>query len=44
MNKYPSVTVVDSGDNVVEGEVIYNSLNTLTINFSGGFSGKAYIN
>lgn len=44
MNKYPSVTVVDSGDNVVEGEVVYNSLNTLTINFSGGFSGKAYIN
>ena len=44
MNKYPSVTVVDSSDNVVEGEVEYNSLNTLTINFSGGFSGKAYIN
>ena len=44
MNKYPSVTVVDSGDNIVEGEVVYNSLNTLTINFSGGFSGKAYIN
>ena len=44
MNKYPSVTVVDSGNNVVEGDVVYNSLNDLEINFSGGFSGKAYIN
>ena len=44
MNKYPSVTVIDSGNNAVEGEVIYNSLNSLTVNFSGGFSGKAYIN
>lgn len=44
MNKFPSVTVVDSGENIVEGEVIYNNLNQLTINFSGGFSGKAYIN
>jgi hypothetical protein len=44
MNKFPSVTVVDSSENIVEGEVVYNSLNSLTINFSGGFSGKAYIN
>lgn len=44
MNKYPSVTIIDSGSNIVEGEVIYNSLNSLTVNFSGGFSGKAYIN
>ena len=44
MNKWPSVTVVDSGNNIVEGEVVYNSLNDLTIIFSGGFSGKAYIN
>jgi hypothetical protein len=44
MNKYPSVTVIDSGNNTVEGEVVYNSLNSLTVNFSGGFSGKAYIN
>ena len=44
MNKWPSVTVVDSGNNIVEGDVVYNSLNDLTIVFSGGFSGKAYIN
>jgi len=44
MNKYPSVTVIDSSNNTVEGEVVYNSLNSLTVNFSGGFSGKAYIN
>ena len=44
MNKYPSVTVIDSSNNTVEGEVVYSSLNSLTVNFSGGFSGKAYIN
>lgn len=44
MNKFPSATVVDSGGNIVEGDVIYNTLNSLTINFSGGFSGKAYFN
>jgi hypothetical protein len=44
MNKFPSATVVDSGGNIVEGDVVYNTLNSLTINFSGGFSGKAYFN
>lgn len=44
MNKYPSVTVIDSSNSTVEGEIIYNSLSSLTINFSGGFSGKAYLN
>lgn len=44
MNKYPSVTIVDSSNNTVEGEVVYNSLTSLTVNFSGSFSGKAYIN
>ena len=44
MNKYPSVTIVDSGNNTVEGEIVYNTLNSLTVNFSGSFSGKAYIN
>jgi hypothetical protein len=44
MNKYPSVTIVDSSNNTVEGEVVYNTLNSLTVNFSGSFSGKAYIN
>lgn len=42
--KYPSVTVVDSADSTVYGEVEYNSINQLTITFSGAFSGRAFLN
>lgn len=44
MNKYPSVTVVDSAGSVVVGEVVYNNTNQITITFIGSFSGKAYLN
>ena len=44
MNKFPSVTIVDSAGNIVEGETVYNSLNTCTLHFQGSFSGKAYFN
>lgn len=44
LDKYASVVVVDSGNNVVVGEVQYNDANNLTITFSGAFSGKAFIN
>lgn len=44
LNKYPSVTVVDSSGTVVEGDVQYDSLNQVTITFSGGFKGKATLN
>ena len=44
MNKFPSVTIVDSAGNIVEGETVYNTLNTCTLNFQGSFSGKAYFN
>lgn len=44
LNKYPSVTSTDSLNNQVIGEVLYNDLNSLTITFSGAFSGKAYLN
>lgn len=44
LSKKPSVSVVDTGDNVVYGSVEYNNLNSLTINFSSAFSGKAYLN
>lgn len=44
LGKKPSVTIVDSGDNVVIGDVIYNSVDQLTVNFSAAFSGKAYLN
>lgn len=44
LGKHPSVTVLDSANSQVEGDVVYNSINDLTINFSGAFSGVAYLN
>jgi len=44
MNKNPSVTIVDSGENVVFAEIEYLDLNNLIIRFNGGNSGKAYLN
>lgn len=44
LGKHPSVTVVDSGESVVVGDVTYINLNSLIINFASEFSGKAYLN
>lgn len=44
LNKFCSVTVVSDSNNVMIGNVTYNSLNQLTITFSAAFSGKAYLN
>jgi hypothetical protein len=42
--KFPSVTVVDSANNVVYGEVLYDSDLQVTLTFAGPFSGKAFFN
>lgn len=44
LQKYPSISVVDSANNIVVGDTVYNSINQLTIYFTGSFSGKAYLN
>ena len=44
LDKYPSVTVVDSANTVVIGHIIYNDRNQLTVRFNGTFKGKAYLN
>jgi hypothetical protein len=44
LGKYPSVMIIDSVNNHVEGDIEYTSANTLTITFSSTFSGKAYMN
>ena len=44
LNKNPSITVVDSAGSEVEGAVVINSLNQITVTFCGAFSGKAYLN
>jgi hypothetical protein len=44
LNKYPSVSIIDSGNNIVVGDVEYTSLNSVTLRFNASFSGKAYFN
>ena len=42
--KKPAVVVVDSADEVVYGEITYDSDNQVTLTFAGSFSGRAYLN
>jgi len=44
LNRFPSVSVVDTADTSGFGAVEYNSANQLTVTFSGAFAGKAYLN
>lgn len=44
LNKFPSVTVIDSADIVVVGEIQYIDKDNVKITFSGSFGGKAYLN
>lgn len=44
LNKFPSVSVVDTSNTVVEGLTEYINTNTLTVTFTAGFAGKAYLN
>lgn len=44
LGKYPSVSVVDTANNEVIGEVEYITDTELTIKFSAPFSGKAFLN
>jgi hypothetical protein len=44
MNKFPSVQVVNNFNEVVIGNVTFDSVNQITLTFSGAFSGKAYLN
>ena len=44
LGKFPSITVIDTGDTVVTGEYTYIDNNNVQLNFSAGFAGKAYLN
>lgn len=44
LNKYPSVTVIDSAGSTVEGTITYISNEEIKIEFSSPFSGKAILN
>lgn len=44
LNKYPSVSVVNINNVAMYGDITYIDENNLQIEFSAGFSGKAYMN
>lgn len=44
LGKFPSVTVVDSANSVVFGNIVYIDENNVTLEFSAPFSGTAYLN
>ena len=44
LNKKPSITVVDSADNVVTGAYEYIDENKVILRFNSAFVGKAYFN
>lgn len=44
LNKFPSITVIDTANTVVTGEYTYIDKNNVTLTFSAAFAGKAYLN
>lgn len=44
LDRYPAVSIVDSGGNVVIGEVRYASSTLVVVTFASAFAGKAYLN
>jgi hypothetical protein len=44
LNKLPSITIVDSANSIVVGDVEYLDTNRVKLSFIGSFSGKAYLN
>lgn len=44
LDKYPSVTVVDSAENEIVAEVEYLDKNTVQITMTGASKGRAYLN
>jgi hypothetical protein len=44
LGKFPSVSVVDSGGNAVNGDVVYLNPNSLQVTFNSPFGGKVFLN
>ena len=44
LNKYPSVSIVDSAGTLIITEVEYTSKNQVVVTFDASTSGKAYLN
>lgn len=44
LGRYPSVSVIDSGDSIIIPNIHFDSANQVTIGFGSATSGKAYLN
>ena len=44
LGKFPSITVIDTGNTVVQGEYTYTNNTSVILKFSAAFAGKAYLN
>lgn len=44
LGKFPSISIVDTANNVIYGEIQYNDLNNVTISFGSPVIGYAYFN
>ena len=44
LGKFPSVSVINNNNVIINGEVTYIDNNNVQLNFSAGFFGKAYLN
>jgi hypothetical protein len=44
LEKYPSVSILDTANNIVEGDINHINENQLILTFSAPFSGKASLN
>ena len=44
LGKFPSVSIINNNNIVINGEVTYIDNNNVQLNFSAGFSGSAYLN
>lgn len=43
LHYFPNVTVIDTQGNQIQGDVHYDSAEQLTVTFSAGFAGEAYL-
>ena len=43
MHKYPNITILDSNNRLVMGDIEYSSLDTVTLLFSESIAGKAHL-
>lgn len=44
LNKYPSITLVDSAGTIFIGQVVYNDFDNCTVKINSATKGKAYLN